>query len=193
MLDHTTLSTLRRAASLIHAVPGSALRVRNADRTVLSVRRDAPLPRDARADVSTTPCGFRGAVARAHALSLTGGRLRFLDLDGTEPLTWHVDPGPQGTLLANGLLQFACSDQRIRLFATTLDVEEITTLDPLDESDPGLPVRLHRDSVLDVTLVHTATSLYEPVDDGVLSALHVRCAVEEMLSSVPPMAPGFSQ
>ena len=172
---------LRRAATVVHALPGLRLRLRAEGRTILAVARP-PLPDGP----AVTPCAFRASVARAHLQLQQGHRLQFLGMaEGATPAIEvgtragdAVHPGPVYEVHVEGAVVLA--------FATTLGpracrdaMGELATI-----GEPA--VRLHHDAATDVTLVHVVGpgGAGTAPDRLLLEALLARCAAEEVAAEL---------
>ncbi len=175
--------SLRRAATVAHALPGVRLRLRNGTSTLLEVGHSSqPSPG------VIPPCAFRHAVARAHEHLKSGCAIRFLGLpSGDDPA---VDVGVRHGDRAHfdGLYRVNVGDMDVHAFATTLSPRRCREL--LIERDASVcrhpsaagSVRLHHDAATEITLVHALTAHYEhPVERHLLlEDLLVGCMAEEI-------------
>lgn len=143
------MAALRLAATVAHCLPGVRLRVRDGDRTLLTVARP---PFDDEAVVG--PCVFRRVVGRAHEQLKAGTCLSFMGLaPGVDPA---VDTGVRAgdAILPGGIHRVRAGDGIVHAFATTLPARHCRSV--LDRGDWG-EVHLHGDVATEVTLVHTVT------------------------------------
>lgn len=172
----TGIAALRIAATLVHALPGISVRLRDGQRTLLKVAD----PADA-SGRAMGPCAFRMAVARAHEQIKSGARLAFMDLpEGVEPA---VDIGVRSgdRALPGGIYRVRVGDQTIHGFATTLPPRRCRRL--LHGAVSSEALRLHHDAATEITLVHTAgdwglaaTEHYHLLEDALAT-----CVTEELL------------
>lgn len=142
------MAALRLAATVAHCLPGVRLRVRDGDRTLLTVARP-PFDAD---DTVVGPCVFRRVVGRAHERVKAGTSLSFMGLaPGVDP---SVDTGvrPGDAVLPGGIHRVRVGDGIVHAFATTLPARHCRSV--LDQGDWG-EVHLHGDAATEVTLVHT--------------------------------------
>ncbi|MBK5223053.1 MAG: hypothetical protein JJE52_09290 [Acidimicrobiia bacterium] len=185
MVDDTTHARLRRAAALVHAIPGARLTISTDERDVVVVgERVSPEP----GVVGCSPCRFRSAVAHAHARHISGRAVSLRGLPAGTHLDLTLHPGDAGHLIDGDLVQTRISDRWIALTATTLS--------PIDASaavlDAGLDarsLRIHHDDRLEVTLIHIdlrrndAAMAADLLAD--LGRARTACAVHELIGQMP--------
>lgn len=179
--------SLRRAATVAHALPGVRLRLRDGTLTLLEVDHSSePSPG------VIPPCAFRHAVARAHEHLKSGCAIRFLGLPtGDDPA---VDVGVRHGDLAHldGLYRVGVGDVDVHAFATTLSPRRCREL--LVERDASVcrhpsatgSVRLHHDAATEITLVHALTASDDRTIERhvLLDDLLVGCMAEEIPNAV---------
>jgi hypothetical protein len=178
------LVPLRRAATVVHALPGVRLRLRVDGRTILSVARP-PLPEGP----AVTPCAFRASVARAHLQLREGHRLQFLGMaEGATPGI-EVGTRPGDAVHPGPIYEVAVAGGVVLAFATTLGPRacreafgELGELGAIGEPE----LRLHHDAATDVTLVHVVGGDGATTDAHrlILESLLARCAAEEVASEL---------
>lgn len=179
------MAALRRAATLVHGLPGLRVRLRDGHRTLLEVARP-PLP----AGPVIGPCAFRAAVARAHEQLKGGARLTLMGLP--EHVAPAVDVGVRrgDAALPGGIYRIAVGNAEVHAFATTLAPRGCRDL--LDRHGghvAGLPVRLHHDAATEVTVVHTVgeRSTRDPAHLEQLEALLAGFVADEIVHEVAAM------
>lgn len=185
LLDHHHV-LLRRAATLVHAVPGATLEVTADGTPVLEVGRD----HDGTAGDGirrASPCGFRNAVARAGRLHESGLPVTLLGLDSTA-LELRLDPGPQAELLDGDVVRARISDRVVGLVATTLPAIDAACALEADDI-PTDRLRAHVDEALGTTLLHLDLTGEVADGDGLDLLVRTRdaCAVAELLHGVQPI------
>lgn len=184
MISTAGLDALRRAATLVAALPSARLKVRDGDGVFLEVRRP-PFPECGNGRVVLPPCAFRKAVGRAHHWSQAGQRLAFMGLpEGQDPA---VDIGlPVGdSVLAGDVYRVRLDGSWVHVFATTLEPSAVRR-SLADHTGGGLGVR--HDPLTEVTLVEAACAegddLASAVQVDALHAVLAHCATRELLESV---------
>lgn len=179
------LVALRRAATLVHTLPGLRVRLRDHGRTLLEVARP-PLP----SGPSIAPCAFRMAVARAHVQLQDGARLAFLGLDeGTAPA---VDIGVRSgdAALPGGIYRVAVDAADVHAFATTLTPRHCRDLVRAVGGPPTAgDIRLHHDAATEVTLVHTVSPRGMPDAGAGLGDLLAGFLADEVVLELAAVAP----
>lgn len=178
------MAAMRRAATLVHALPGVRVRLRVGDRLLLEVTRP-PLPEGP----AIGPCVFRAAVARAHEQHKAGVRLGFVGLpEGCDP---EVDVGVPagGGALPGGIYRVPIGGAWVHAFATTLPVRvcrDVVVRHVGEDTD--VDVRLHRDAATEVTLVHLVSARGQAQRQEQLEGLVAAVAVDELLDEVARLA-----
>jgi hypothetical protein len=171
---------MRRAATLVHALPGLRLRLRYQDEVVLAVTRP-PLPDGP----AVTPCAFRNAVARAHVQLQEGQRLRFLGLpEGVAPAL-EVGTGPGDRCHPGGLYEVRVAGATVHAFVSVLR-PQVCRAAVGGPPGTGPDVRLHHDAATGVTVVHAVDPPgADPAPTRLLlEELLARCAAEEVAREV---------
>ncbi|QGG95638.1 hypothetical protein [Actinomarinicola tropica] len=190
LLDHH-FDLLRRAATLVHATPGSSLTILADGAPVLHVAGDGDgsadcLPPDVR---TTSPCGFRNAVARAIRAHARGRRLALLGLDA-RAIEVRFVPGVHAEVLHGDVVRARISDRVVGLVATTLSPEQAgRALDASGVDSAGIGG--HLDEMLGTTLLHLdLTDVHRAAVDGFVALLaraRDACAVAELLEGLEPV------
>lgn len=187
MLGDHTYEVLRRQAAIAHAVPGATLTIAADGAPVLVVGHDVP---DRLAGVRTcSPCGFRSAVGRAHALHGQGRQMSLLGLGAGARIAVDFDPGSTGDVIDGDIVLAWIGDRLVALTATTLRPAAAARA----LSDAGIETGLlscHDDELLGATLLHLDVPVADPVATSdaldLLGRVRDACAVSELLDALIP-------
>ncbi|MBW3669019.1 MAG: hypothetical protein KY443_07370 [Actinobacteria bacterium] len=163
------MAALRLAATMAHCLPGVRLRVRDGDRTLLTVARP---PFDEDGPV-VGPCVFRRVVGRAHEQLKAGTCLSFMGLAADVDPAVDAGVRPGDAVLPGGIHRVRVGDGIVHAFATTLPARHCRSV--LDRGHWG-DVHLHGDVATEVTLVHTVTH------DGATTS--APASLEELLAAL---------
>ncbi len=184
------MNGLRTTATLAHAMPGLAVRLRHGDRTLLTSCRP---PAPAGEGEWLPPCAFRATVGAALDHVRAGRTIGVLGLDpGVDP---RVELGGCcGTTIHTGGIVAAVHGQRfVHAFATLLAPARVRAV---MESSPNSHLAVHYDEVTDVSLVFTESAAHPshsaPAIVADMQDLLVRCAGAELAIDLVPTAAGGS-
>jgi hypothetical protein len=155
-MSDRTMTALRCAAGLVHAVPHTRLRIHHDDRVLLDVTR-GPLDDD---DVlQVPPCVFHHAVARAYTLQRAGRQLRLLDLPGGAVPAIDIGVTTGNCVLPGGVVRVGMGPIWVHLVAVARPIDDCVAV----VGDAGLHgLGFHADSDLDVTLLHAGSPEGDP-------------------------------
>ncbi len=184
------MNGLRTAATLAHAIPGLAVRLRHGDRTLLTSCRP---PAPAGEGEWLPPCAFRATVGAALDHVRAG---RTIGVLGLEP---GVDPrvelgGAGGTTIHTGGIVSAVHEHRfVHAFATLLAPGKARAV---MESRQTSHLAVHYDEVTDVSLVYTESAAHPSHSETTIVAdmqdLLIRCAGAELALDLVPTPAGGS-
>ncbi|MCU0270209.1 MAG: hypothetical protein MUF83_16390 [Acidimicrobiales bacterium] len=191
MVSDDGMRALRLAATLVHALPGVRVRLRDGDRAVVDVA-PADAPAEPGVAVATTPCGFRRAVVGAWDAHRGGERVGLLGV-AVDPA---VDVGIRrpGRMHPGGVHEVVCGDRRVFAIATTLGVrachDEAEALVPAEALAPGVwGIGLRPDEATGVCLAYAELPITAPADHdtttvALLQELRARFVVRELLDDL---------
>lgn len=184
------MNGLRTAATLAHAMPGVAVRLRHDDRTLLTSCRP---PAPAGDGEWLPPCAFRATVGAALDHIRAGRTIGVLGLaPGIDP---RVELGGGcGTKIHTGGIVSAVHEQRfVHAFATLLAPAKVRAV---MESSGNSHLAVHYDEVTDVSLVFTESATHPSQSEMTIVAdmqdLLVRCAGAELALDLVPTSAGGS-
>lgn len=196
MISESGFVALRRAATLVHAVPAMRARLRVGDQVVVDVARDgAPRPPGARA---VTPCGFRTAVANAWRCHRSGERLalRGVPVDVEPSVDLGIPPG--GRTFPGDVHRVPLAGRLVYVFASTFGLEGCRARVDHHLCDVAPPpgssaVRLRHDDATDVTLLYAEIDAErrarsEPLVVDALQSLMADIAVRQLLDELSTAA-----
>ncbi len=180
-MTETGLVTVRLAATLAHALPGTRLRLRDRNRHLLEVSEATGASPEA-----MSPCAFRRLVARAQHPARSAAPLASLTFLSSDDLALDIGVRSGDRIWPSGTYRVGVGDVHVHAFVTTLAPRHCRCLirsSARVSSPVGVgSVRLHRDVATEVTLVHALT----PVELGVdrhpaLEELLVRAVDDEVV------------
>ncbi len=187
MLGEHTYEVLRRQAAIAHAVPGATLTITADGAPVLVVGHAVP---DRLAGVRTcSPCGFRSAVGRAHALHASGRHMSLLGLGAGVRIAVDLDPGSAGEVVDGDIVLARIGDRLVALAASTLrpDAADRALADAAIDTSV---LSCHDDEVLGATLLHLDVPVGDPTATkqaiDLLGRVRDACAVAELLDVLVP-------
>jgi hypothetical protein len=184
VIDDRTMTDLRMAATLVHALPGITLRVAG-QRARFRVGHTVEGSPEA-----LTPCGFRMAVTHAHQLRREGRGGGFFGLCPGEVPELELT-GDDGHAVRPGGICVVEDPDGFRIAAATVLAPAACHAElagPAEGPEDAVALGLHRDEATEVTLVHARAEDEEDLElavRAVESAL-ARCAAAELLAELAP-------
>jgi hypothetical protein len=180
------LNVLRLAATLVHALPGLAVRLRRDECTLLTACHP-PVPLGGGRWMA--PCPFRLAVGATLAHRQAGRTVGVLGLPpGIDP---SVEIGARGAAAvhAGGVASALHANRFVHAFASLLPLDAARAV---ADDDHPIRVDVHHDAVTDVALVFTESGAHPSSANGAIVArmqdLLVRCAAAELATDLMPSA-----
>jgi hypothetical protein len=195
VISEAGFAALRRAATLVHAVPTLRVRLRSVGAVMIDVAADGtpPAPDALR---TVTPCAFRNAVARAWDQHRVGERVALFGLPvGVEPAV-ELGVPPCGQSFPGEIHCVPLTGRYLYVFATTFPIERCREradhhLADISPPDGLWAMGLRHDEATDVNLAFAELAVErreasERATVDLLEALLADIAVRQLLDELSP-------